>query len=186
MKSTLIPSGVAVVLVGASGCATRYQALQDGAAFPEGYSEERLGENSWRVSFAGNSATPAGTTYRYALLRCAEIAERGGYGTFRIDSVVSTANHEDAVTAVSVSSMDGGTNGIPDNSFSPDSADPRPASYAPPSGGSGGWPVSSYVHRPQTVIVVTALHGEEEAGRPNVFTVTSFRTELQRLRSHAP
>ncbi len=126
MKRTLVLSGVAVVLLGTSGCVTRYQALQDGAAFPEGYSEEKLGENSWRVSFAGNSATPASTTYRYALLRCAEIAEKGGYDTFTVDSVGTTANHEDAVTAVSISAMDGGTNGVPSNSFSLDSADPPP------------------------------------------------------------
>ncbi len=36
------------------------------------------------------------------------------------------------------------------------------------------------------MLVVTAFHGVEAAGRPNVFTVKSFQPELQRLRSHAP
>jgi hypothetical protein len=186
MKRALILCGLAASLLGAPGCATHYQALQDGAAFPEGYSEEKLSENSWRVSFAGNSATPASDTYRYALLRGAELAEGGGFEAFTIDSVETTVSHEDAVTAVSLSAMDGGTNGVPGNSFSPGSADPPPTQYVPPSGGSGGWPVSSYVRRPETVLVVTAFHGEETAGRSNAFTVESFQPELQRLRPHSP
>jgi hypothetical protein len=36
------------------------------------------------------------------------------------------------------------------------------------------------------VLVVTAFHGEETAGRSNAFTVESFQPELQRLRPHSP
>jgi hypothetical protein len=185
MKRTLILSGLAWLMLGAAGCATRYQALQEGAAISEGYREEKLGENSWRVSFAGNSATPASITYRYALLRCAEIAGEGGFDTFTIDSVETRVDRQ-GPEPVSVSSMDGGTNGVPSNSFSPDSADPPPKQYVPPSGGSGGWPASTYIRRPETVLVVTAFRGEDAARSSNVFTVKSFEPELRRLPPHAP
>jgi len=185
MKPTLILSGIAAILLGASGCATYYRALQTGPPYPEGYSEEKLGENSWRVSFAGNSATSAIVTFRFALLRSAELAEEGGFDAFTVNSVETTLRLDDADMAnmaVSTRRMDGGTNGIRASLLSPDS----PASssffapFVPPSWARAGWRLL-----PETVLFVMAFSSEEAPGSPNMLTVESFRPELRRVRPRA-
>lgn len=185
MKPTLILSGIAAILLGASGCATYYRALQTGPPYPEGYSEERLGENSWRVSFAGNSATSAIATFRLALLRCAELTEEGGFDAFAVNFVETTLRLDDedmANLAVSTRRMDGGTNGIPASLLSPDSRASSSffAPYVPSSWARGGWRLL-----PETVLFVTAFSSEEAAGSPNVLTVESFRPALRRAQPQA-
>ena len=47
-----------------------------------GYTETPLGDNRYRVTFEGNSVTPAETVQDYALLRAAELTLAKGYDWF--------------------------------------------------------------------------------------------------------
>jgi len=73
-----------LVVLGASllvfGCATMYRPLAGGS----GYSETRLAENVFRVSFSGNAYTAKHTVSDFALLRCAEVALQNGFTCFAV------------------------------------------------------------------------------------------------------
>jgi hypothetical protein len=70
-----------IVLFGLlAGCATPYQRK----AFKGGYSEMRLGENIFQVSFRGNAYTHRDTASDFALLRSAEVALENGFRYFVI------------------------------------------------------------------------------------------------------
>ena len=47
-----------------------------------GYAETPLGDNRYRITFVGNSSTPAETVQDYALLRAAELTLAQGYDWF--------------------------------------------------------------------------------------------------------
>jgi hypothetical protein len=68
------------------GCATSYKAK----GFTGGYSETRLSENVFKVSFKGNGYTSMERATDYCLLRCAELAVRNGYKFF---AVVDESQH---------------------------------------------------------------------------------------------
>lgn len=76
-------TGVAVLLL-VAGCATQTPYKPAEARDKEGYTETRLGENRYRISFVGNSATPAETVKDYALLRAAELTLQEGYSWFSV------------------------------------------------------------------------------------------------------
>jgi hypothetical protein len=50
-----------------------------------GYSDERLAENRYRVTFTGNSSTRRETVENFLLLRAAEVTRDAGYGWFVFD-----------------------------------------------------------------------------------------------------
>lgn len=60
-------------LVGLSGC-TRPTSYAAASGTPYGYSEEQLDGSTWRVQFAGNSATPRDRVETLLLYRAAELA----------------------------------------------------------------------------------------------------------------
>lgn len=49
-----------------------------------GYSDTRIEEGRYRITFAGDGATPPDIVEDYALLRAAELALAGGYDWFRV------------------------------------------------------------------------------------------------------
>jgi hypothetical protein len=51
-----------------------------------GYSDERLADNRFRVTFRGNSATVRETVEDYLLLRSAEVTRDAGYAWFGFDT----------------------------------------------------------------------------------------------------
>ena len=61
-----------------ASCATAYQ--PDGVS--GGYSDQRLGANSVRVSFRGNGMTPTETLNSFLMRRCAEVTLQNGYSYF--------------------------------------------------------------------------------------------------------
>jgi hypothetical protein len=84
MKRVLF-AAVAVVALGAlAGCetATPYQPLRPGAAQSGGYSDLRLEQDRWRVTFRGNSVTSRETVETYLLYRAAELTVAQGYDWF--------------------------------------------------------------------------------------------------------
>lgn len=75
-------AGLAVSCLWLGGCATAtpYQSLRDG----EGYAEQRLESNRYRVSYRGNGATPRETVENYLMYRAAEVTLNNGYDWFLI------------------------------------------------------------------------------------------------------
>lgn len=63
-----------------AGCAgiTPYQPMKNG----QGYSEQRIESNRYRINFAGNSSTPRDTVENYLLFRSAELTLQQGYDYF--------------------------------------------------------------------------------------------------------
>lgn len=77
--------GVALVLaamVAACETATPYQPRSDQG----GYSDQRLGENRYRVTFVGNAVTSRETVEDYLLLRAAQVTAQSGYHWFVFDT----------------------------------------------------------------------------------------------------
>ncbi|MEX2641945.1 MAG: MotA/TolQ/ExbB proton channel family protein, partial [Acetobacterales bacterium] len=67
-------------LLGLTSCAspTPYQPMTDG----QGYAQQQLEENRYRVTFSGNTATPRETVENYLLYRAAEVTVERGYDYF--------------------------------------------------------------------------------------------------------
>jgi len=79
-------AGAAVVVsIGLMACAssgTGYTVAKDEGDY--GYSESRLSDTRYRVSFSGNSNTPVDLVQDYALLRAAELATENDYQWFEV------------------------------------------------------------------------------------------------------
>ena len=84
MKRLLVAAAAALALGGAlAGCATPtpYQPAPPGRS-TYGYSNYRIDDTHWRVSFAGNSLTSRETVEKYLLYRAAELTLEQGYDWF--------------------------------------------------------------------------------------------------------
>jgi hypothetical protein len=73
-----------VVLGIVSGCATPYQKDSPWNVVVGGYSDYRLDESMFIVSFRGGNQTPVGTLIPYLLYRAAEVASAAGFEFFQI------------------------------------------------------------------------------------------------------
>jgi len=71
---------VLILLVLLAGCATSYQPK----SFSGGYSETRLGEDIFQISFTGNGYTNQERATDFSLLRSAEITLENGFRYFVI------------------------------------------------------------------------------------------------------
>jgi len=89
------------LLLTLSGCATQtaYQPAEKRGA--EGYTETKLGENRYRVTFTGNSVTPAETVKDYALLRAGELTLEKGNDWFQL---ANSSNDKKVQSATTVGS----------------------------------------------------------------------------------
>ncbi|HYE47368.1 MAG TPA: hypothetical protein VEA44_16505 [Caulobacter sp.] len=83
-KAAAIAAVLGVAGAGISACATAtpYQPNVRGQSVSGGYSDYRIAENRYRVSFAGNSLTSRDTVERYLLFRAAELTLAQGYDGF--------------------------------------------------------------------------------------------------------
>jgi hypothetical protein len=94
----ILSAGGAVALLLLAGCEapTPYQA-KDSPHSP-GYSDQRLAENRYRVTYSGNAVTSRDTVENYLLLRAAEVTLAAGYGFFMFDTrdtEAKTSYHSD-------------------------------------------------------------------------------------------
>jgi hypothetical protein len=69
-----------LLLAACAGKPTPYQQTQGGY----GYSEQRIEDNRYRVSFAGNAATNRQTVEDYLLYRAAELTVQNGHDWFEV------------------------------------------------------------------------------------------------------
>jgi len=72
----------AVLMLSACATPTPYQPLAHGSQVSGGYSEQRLEENRYRVTFSGNSLTSRERVENYLLYRAAELTVQAGYDGF--------------------------------------------------------------------------------------------------------
>lgn len=72
------------LLAGLAACAspTPYRPAEERGA--QGYTETRLTNDRYRITFTGNSLTPSETVKDYALLRAAELTLQLGYDWFHL------------------------------------------------------------------------------------------------------
>lgn len=87
MKVRSIATVAAIALAaGLAACATPtpYQPAVRGSAVSGGFSDLRIADNRFRVSFAGNTLTSRETVERYLLYRAAELTVQTGYDWFEI------------------------------------------------------------------------------------------------------
>ncbi len=85
MKRWILAIAAAVALGGAlSACETEtpYQPLAAGTAQSGGYSEIKLEDDRWRVSFKGNTETSRAIVETYLLRRAAQLTVNQGYDWF--------------------------------------------------------------------------------------------------------
>jgi hypothetical protein len=77
---------LAAALLALSACATStpYQPETPGQRIHGGYSEQRLGDNRFRVTFDGNTLTSRERVEGYMLYRAAELTVQNGYDWFRV------------------------------------------------------------------------------------------------------
>jgi hypothetical protein len=61
---------------------TGYQAV--GAKQPYGYADQKIEADRYRITFAGDGATPPDVVEDFAMLRAADLAIAGGYDWFRV------------------------------------------------------------------------------------------------------
>jgi hypothetical protein len=84
-RSVAVLAAMALTL-GLSACvtATPYQPAVRGAATLGGFSDQRIDETHYRVTFSGNSLTSRETVERYLLYRAAELTTQSGFDTFEV------------------------------------------------------------------------------------------------------
>lgn len=80
MKRHIPLTLASLVVLGLAACvtATPYQPMVKG----EGYAEQKIESNRYKIRFAGNSSTPKQTVENYLLYRSAEVAIANGYDYF--------------------------------------------------------------------------------------------------------
>lgn len=81
-----------------SGCATTYHKQ----TWTDGYSDMKLQDDVFKVSFKGNAYCGKGRTENFAMLRCAEVALNNGYNYFVIvegGTDLQTGSYTTPVTA---------------------------------------------------------------------------------------
>ncbi len=91
-------AGGAVALLLLAGCQTASPYKPKESPHSTGYSDERLADNRYRVTFTGNSATARETVENYLLLRAAEVTLAAGYSHFVFDTrdtEAKTSYHSD-------------------------------------------------------------------------------------------
>jgi len=79
---TLALTALAAICVSACVTATPYQPRATGAAQSDGYSETKVEQDRWRITFTGNSLTPRDTVENYLLYRAAELTVAQGKDWF--------------------------------------------------------------------------------------------------------
>jgi hypothetical protein len=78
LRRLVLVSSVMLALVGCAAVPTPYQPLAKG----QGYAEQKLESNRYRVSFVGNEDTPRSTAENYAMYRAAELTLFNGFDYF--------------------------------------------------------------------------------------------------------
>ncbi len=83
---------VALLLLSAAACTTPTPFAPATTDDKNGYTDQRLADNRYRITFTGNSATKRDTVENYLLLRAAEVTRDAGFAWFEFDTRDTQAN----------------------------------------------------------------------------------------------
>ena len=83
-SATVALIGVATLTLSACVTATPYQPVVQGRASLGGFTEQKVENNRYRVTFKGNSLTSRETVEGYLLFRAAELTVQNGYDWFAL------------------------------------------------------------------------------------------------------
>ena len=146
-----------------AGCATGYG--KKGWRF--GYSDQRIDDNTFLVSFQANAATPQPTLQTYVLLRCAEVTAEAGYDYFIIVEASDTSKSAPIVMpGSSTSYTTGGASGYASTYGN--------MTYGSASG-SATTQTTSYpgyvfgVRLPGSTVTIKAFHGKKPDDNPAAY-----------------
>lgn len=81
---------LAIPLVAISGCATHYQKE---SVFQNGYSDYRVADDRFVVTFRANEFTPREKVMKYALKRAAELTLKQGFRYFAVIEQTDSGKH---------------------------------------------------------------------------------------------
>lgn len=86
MKKYIVTAFAVSALAALSGCATPtpYQPADMASGYHWGYSDTRIEDGRYRLSFSGNDSTPRETVETYMLYHAAELTLASGYDWFEI------------------------------------------------------------------------------------------------------
>lgn len=84
MLRKLVAAAAIITTLGMAACQSGPTPYQPGQGYQGGYSESRLENDRFRISFKGNSLTNRETVENYLLYRAAELTTQNGYDTFTI------------------------------------------------------------------------------------------------------
>lgn len=128
-----------------------------------GYSEQRIENNRFRVSFSGNSDTPKQTVETYLLFRAAELTLKSGYDYF-----VFASDSTDASTRY-LQSFDGFYGGLGPYYWGPRSA------FGGGFGTSTSTPITQYVAQANVVMFA----GKKPEADVHAFDARQVRSNLE-------
>jgi hypothetical protein len=105
MKSILLSIvSILIFILGFSGCSTKYQPQ----SISGGYSETRLGDNVFSVSFRGNGYTSREKTTDFVLLRSSELTLENNFKYF---TIINSEKYTNTYTTPSSYTTTGTING---------------------------------------------------------------------------
>jgi hypothetical protein len=108
-RSLLFCAVLTAAMLAACATATPYQPLKAG----EGYSEQKLEPNRYRIAFAANSATPRQKANDYVLLRAAELTLEKGYDYFVLTGQSTGSEPRSSAMSVGIGGFSfGGSGGV--------------------------------------------------------------------------
>jgi hypothetical protein len=79
-------TGISVLAALLAGCTTPAPYAPQTYSGGPGYSDERLAQNRYRVTFTGNTATPRAQVEDYLLYRAAQVTRDAGFTAFEFDT----------------------------------------------------------------------------------------------------
>ena len=84
-RLVLIAAAAGLTLLSACATPTPYQAAVPGSGYRTGYSDMRIEDDRYRISFSGNDLTSRQTVENYMLYHAAELTLNAGYAYFTFD-----------------------------------------------------------------------------------------------------
>lgn len=156
MRAVVIALGCLILSL--TGCATPYQASSSPNGF--GYSDTRLSQNAFLVSFQGNAATPRETVDTYLLYRCAELTEQEGFDYFILAEGHSEDVHQSFTAPGSFSSTTTFSTMYHAGQYTPMGA--RTTGTYPP-------PQTYHFSMPRATALIKTYHGGPPEHEPRAF-----------------
>ena len=162
MKSIRCIAFICLTLV-VAGCATGYGKK----SWRFGYSDQRIDENTFQVSFAANGYTPQSTVQTHTLLRCAEVTTEAGYDYFVIVEATDTGRSIPIVMPGSATSYTTGSGSGYASTYGNMTYGSASGSATTQTTSTPGYAFN--VRLPGSTVMIKAFHGKKPDGNPMAY-----------------